>query len=80
MTHKVLVLDPTGHSEYAWEDQDEGGVAVLEAEKVFDQELAKGSAAFATSVATPGVAKRVKSFQDAKAAEEVIIVPPFVGG
>ena len=79
MSHKLRLLK-TGYGELClaeWEDSDgDGGVAVMEAERVFNENLTAGRMAFRLD--GRGDTSPIRSFL--REAEEILIVPAIQGG
>lgn len=71
---ELILLNDRGHDAITW-DEREGEAAVAEAQRILDENLKNGSAAFDI---TEEPATRIKTITPAM--EKVIVIPPMVGG
>jgi hypothetical protein len=78
----LRVMSRRGDDRVTWDEQSvlagesEATAAVREAERIFEQERAKGATAFRIDPGKP--AQRIEEFD--KTAEQIVLVPRVVGG
>jgi len=78
----LRVMSRRGDDRVTWDEQSvlagesEATAAVREAERIFEQERAKGSTAFRIDPGKP--AQRIEEFD--RTAEQIVLVPRVVGG
>ena len=78
----LRVMSRRGDDRVIWEEQKvltgdpEATAAVREAERIFEQERAKGATAFRIDPGKP--AQRIEEFD--RTAEQIVLVPRVVGG
>jgi hypothetical protein len=78
----LRVMSRRGDDRVTWDDQKviagdpEATAAVREAERIFEQERAKGATAFRIDPNKP--AERIEQFD--RTAEQIVLVPRVVGG
>jgi len=78
---QLRIMSPQGDKVILWDPQApigdaDAAVAVREAERIFNEERARGSAAFKTLLGQP--AERLDAFDEN--VEEIVIVPRIAGG
>jgi len=78
----LRVMSRRGDDRVTWDEQSvlagnpEAAAAIREAERIFEQERAKGATAFRIDPGKP--AQRIEEFD--KTAEQIVLVPRVVGG
>lgn len=81
---KLRVLNSSGDTVVEWNrrlletEDSETKAAVKEAERIFEEQRARGATAFIVKPGTNDASKRIDAFDPS--AEEIIIVPQIVGG
>ena len=73
---KLRILSKLGDTTVAWDEKTGAEEAVREAERIFNQERARGGTAFKVTPANP--AERIETFDPQ--AEQIVMVPRIAGG